>query len=172
MDDRGQLNDLRTPGYCIELAPRGRGTSTNYCEDHAQDDIREAMADVMANYAVDKDNIILTGVSMGGYGVYRTFHENPKAYKALAVFSGHTRMGDINFLEKEYLKSFKDVEIFIYHGGRDRNCPTEETLEIVELLKDAGAKVGFHLEEDKGHDMPSPKTLSAYYDWLKKMLAK
>ena len=172
VDDRGQLNDLRTPGYCIELAPRGRGTSTNYCEDHAQDDIREAMADVMANYTIDKSNVILTGVSMGGYGVYRTFHENPGAFKALAVFSGHTRMGDINFLEKKYLEPFKGVEIFIYHGGRDRNCPTEETLKIVELLKDVGARVDFYLEEEKGHDMPSPKTLAAYYDWLKRMLAK
>ena len=136
-DDRNQLDRAWLPADMIVLAPNGRGTSNWYTRDAAQDDIREAIDDVCANYAVDSARVILAGFSMGGYGVYRTYLENPRRFRALAVFSGLPyaagRPADAPDLLKEGtdLSTFRQVPIFVFHGGRDRNCPIEDTRALV-----------------------------------------
>lgn len=177
MDDRQVLTEKEADPLInfIEFAPFGRGTSNAFSTDHAQDDIREAIDDVIAHYPVDTDRIILAGFSMGGYGVYRTFYENPKIFRALAVFSGHPDLANKcgipgkhpNFLDERYLKPFEGVQIFIFHGGHDKNCPVDLTKKLVEMLKKAGAQVEFYLEEGKGHEMPGEEIYRSYLRWLK-----
>jgi len=158
----------------IVLSPKARGTSNLYCRDNAQDDIREAIADVLENYPVDRSCILLGGFSMGGYGVYRTVYENPSPYKALIIWAGHPNLkgSDIDFLEEKNLAGFRNKEMFIYHGGQDRNCPTEKTLELVEKLKRAGANVEFHYEPELGHQAPGHDTAFALVYWLNKIRQK
>ncbi|MCX6561166.1 MAG: prolyl oligopeptidase family serine peptidase [Candidatus Aminicenantes bacterium] len=153
----------------IVLAPNGRGTSNNYVRDRAQDDIREALADVLGNFSVDEKKIFLGGFSMGGYGVYRTFFENPKPWRGLMVWAGHPRLwgADVDFLDEANLACFAGKEIFVYHGSEDRNCPIELTIELVGKLKKAGAVVEFRLEAGKGHEGPGAETLKAAAAWLK-----
>jgi S-formylglutathione hydrolase FrmB len=58
---------------------------------------------------------------MGGYGALRTFHEQPKLFKAVAVFSGHPNLLNSwqdttvypNILSGQYLASFKNTPVFI-----------------------------------------------------------
>ncbi len=175
-DDRGILSYHQTPEGVIELAPYGRGTSNCFSSDHAQADIQEAIEDVICNYPVDASNIILSGFSMGGYGVLRTFYENPKRYKALAIFSGHPYLASQwlggehpNFLVKKYLKPFKNVPIFISHGKNDRNLPYELYLELVKSLKSSGAKVLSFVDEEGGHNI-TPKMYTEYFKWLRKII--
>lgn len=173
-DDRGALEADWTKGDFIELAPSGRGTSNCYTVDNAQDDIREAINDVIANYPIDTNRIVLAGFSMGGYGVYRTFYEMPERFRALAVFSGIPDLADKwlergehpNFFHPKYLEPFENVEMFIFHGRQDRNAPYEDTERLVSLLREHGAEVRFVVEEDKGHQFPGHETMGAYYDWL------
>jgi predicted esterase len=172
-DERGQLaRGLAGPEF-VAVAPRGRGTSNAFSADHAQDDIREAIADAIANYPVDESRVVLAGFSMGGYGVYRTFWENPKRYRALAVFSGDpsiaTRFlgaGHPDFLDPKYLETFRGIPVFVFHGGKDRNCPIENTRKLVAMLQKAGARVEFHCEEEKGHEAASAETMAAFRNWL------
>ncbi len=176
MDDRRVLKESSEEplNNFIELAPFGRGTSNAYSADHAQDDIREAIDDVIKHYPVDTSRIILSGFSMGGYGVYRTFYESPDRFRALAIFSGHPDLANKygvpgthpNFLQPEYLKPFKDVPIFIFHGKQDRNCPFELTEQLIAALRKAGAKVTFYFEENKGHGRPEKETFKKYLQWL------
>ena len=169
------LKFLVADGF-ICLSPNARGPSNCYSWDNAQDDISEAIDAVCQSYSIDKKKILLTGFSMGGYGVYRTYYETPDKFKALAVFSGHPNVANIwlgeddlypNFTKKEYLKTFKDVPMFIFHGKEDRNCSYETTESIIENLKKAKAKVTFISEEDKGHEPPDEKTIQEYYKWVK-----
>lgn len=175
-DDREQLREGFMPDTFLQLAPNGRGTSNFYSTDHAQDDIREAISAVLDNYPVDPDRIILSGFSMGGYGVYRTFTETPQRFRALAIFSGDPSLGRASvgevapdFLDSASLAPFGNVPMFIFHGGRDRNCPIEHTQAMVEKLKAAGARVDFHYEPDKGHESPSAETQKAFHDWLQSL---
>jgi len=168
--------DYLSEGDFIEMAPRGRGPSNAYTRDHAQEDIEEAVAAVIQSYPVDEARIILTGFSMGGYGVYRTFYEHPERYRALAVFSGAPDLGNDyfpgeghpNFLEDRYLEKFKGLPIFVFHGLEDRNCPFPVTRELVGKLERIGAKVELVTEPGAGHQRPGPETLKGYREWLKK----
>lgn len=160
----------------IEVFPNGRGTSNLYCTDESQVDIREAISDVVENYPVDTSKIILSGFSMGGYGVYRTFYEKPGIYRALAVFSGHPNLPSVwlgdgypDFLKENYLAVFKGKKLFIFHGTQDRNCPFELTLKLVDKLKNAGAEIEF-VSEETGHSQPPDKSRQKFLEWLSDVL--
>ncbi len=167
-------------GKCIGLGPYGRGPSNAFSVDNAQEDIAEAIDAVTENYPIDNSNIFLSGFSMGGYGVYRTFYETPEKYKALVVLSGHPNMANKwlpdgnhpNFFEDKYLEPFKDVPMFIFHGKKDRNCYFSQTEKLVEKLKTAGADVQFEVDDNKGHEQPGNMIKFKYGRWLKKMLKK
>jgi dipeptidyl aminopeptidase/acylaminoacyl peptidase len=177
-DDRDELTRPWLPAGCLLVAPRGRGTSTWYAIDHAQDDIRETVEDVMRQYSVDRSRVVLAGFSMGGYGVYRTQVQDPSRYRALAVFSGSARArgvstaGAPDFLAAGTdLAAFARIPLFVFHGGKDRNCPIEETRALVDRLKTAGADVTFVLEQDKGHESAGASTLAAFQGWFDRVLA-
>jgi predicted esterase len=170
--------DFLTEGDCIALGPRGRGPSNAFARDHAQEDIEEAIAAVIESYPIDTQRIILTGFSMGGYGVYRTFHEHPERYRALAVFSGHPGLAAAyfpgeshpNFLNEDILKKFAGMPMFIFHGRQDRNCPIAVTEQLVKKLEAIGAKVNLVIEDGAGHQRPGPETLKLYREWLRKVI--
>ena len=172
--------DYLSDGDSIELAPRGRGPSNAYTRDHAQEDIEEAVAAVIQSYPIDETRMILTGFSMGGYGVYRTFYEHPGRYKALAVFSGHPDIGNVyfpgeghpNFLEEKSLTKFKGRPVFIFHGREDRNCPFAMTQELAAKLERAGAKVELVTEAGAGHQRPGSEAIVRYHAWLKRVAGK
>jgi len=168
------------PDGFIALGPKGRGPSNWYSWDNAQTDIAEAIRSVQSNLPIDKRNIFLMGFSMGGYGVYRTFYENPETYRAIAIFSGipRVRWGGpedaqlIDFNDENHLERFSGVPIFIFHGKRDLNVPFEETRQFVDTLRRTGALVEFHTEEDKGHESPSEETIRAFHRWIEIVIEK
>lgn len=164
------------PEGFIALAPNGRGPSNCYTWDNAQTDISEVIDAVIRSYRVDEDNIFLSGFSMGGYGVYRTYYETPGKFKALAVFSGNPNIANQwssgeniypDFTQQKYLKIFNNIPIFIFHGEEDRNCSFETTQQIIEKLSNAGANVKFVSEEDKGHEPPEEETVNIFHKWIK-----
>jgi predicted esterase len=164
-------------GY-IALGPRGRGPSNLWTMDNAQDDVAEAIGAVEASYPIDSTRIVLAGFSMGGYGVYRTFYETPTKFRALVVLSGSPDMATRwtgndrlpDFTRPQYLRPFRGVPIFVFHGGQDRNVPFVGTAAFVEQLKAAGARVEFHVEDDKGHESPGDATVQALFAWLRKVV--
>jgi predicted esterase len=168
------------PDGFIALGPFGRGPSNGFARDHAQDDIAEAIAAVVKTYPVDTTNIILSGFSMGGYGVYRTFYETPSKYKAIAIFSGGPDMGERyapdtsppDFRDAENLKSFRNIPVFIFHGEQDMNVPIEATRDLVAKLRNAGARVEARIEPDKGHESPSREGIEMFKEWVGQVLNK
>lgn len=172
VDDRNAPVEYLSQGGLIALGPNGRGPTTAYCRDNAQVDIREVIEEVCKEFPVDRENIILAGFSMGGYGVYRSHLETPDKFRALAVFSGHPNLsyGDIDFLEGDQINVFKGKDIFVFHGDLDRNCPIERTLKMVDKLKAAGANVEFHLQEGIGHSPAGPAIQMAFKSWVRKIV--
>lgn len=175
-DDRVLSKTSFIPEGFIILAPNGRGTSNCYEGYLPQKDIEESIIDVINNYNIDTTKIILSGFSMGGYGVYRTYYENPKRYKALAILSGHPNLArswgyfdGINFLEEINLVKFKNVPIYIFHGKNDINCPFELTEELFNKLKKNGCNVVFEIEET-GHGNMNLNSRNNYYHWLKEQI--
>ncbi|MFA5012742.1 MAG: prolyl oligopeptidase family serine peptidase [Ignavibacteria bacterium] len=173
---RGVLGII--PKDFIAAGPLGRGKSNAYSRDNAQDDIAEVINAVTEDYNADTTRILLTGFSMGGYGVYRTFYETPNKYKALAVFSGGPNIGSRyapaelapDFTDEKNLGSFKNVPIFIFHGEKDLNVTLQATLDFVNKMKMTGAKIELLTEPDKGHEFPGIATVEKYLRWVENVM--
>ena len=157
------------------IAPYGRGPRNAFSREHAQEDIREAVADALSEYPIDPRRLVLSGFSMGGYGVYRTLYENPKMYAAASVFSGHPELSSKyapgvaspDFRRPEFLKPLRGANIAVIHGGRDRNCPVELTTNLVARMKRSGIPVLFLLDRQAGHEPPrDPAIIEKYRCWL------
>lgn len=192
-DDQGQLTKFSFPDDYFVLAVNGRGVSNAYGTKAAQEDIKDAVADVSKIYPINTKKIILTGFSMGGYGVYRTYYETPETYAGLAAFSGAADLINLyigyaaaagfkdeaerefqgcirpNFLQDEYLPPFKNAQIFIFHGVEDNSTSFADAKLLAEKFQTIGAEVTTCFEEGLGHEYPSPKTIQTYFDWVTKL---
>lgn len=170
----GVLNLFPTGEYIL-LGPRGRGPSNCWSAEHAQEDIAEAIEAVCRSYPVDRERIILTGFSMGGYGVLRTHAQTPGRFAALAIFSGGPDIGPRwlgpghpDFRDPANLATFREMPVFIFHGGQDRNVPFATTVKLVEDLRAAGAQVEFVTDPQRGHEQPGREQVIAFGDWLRR----
>jgi len=171
-DDRGMLESLELPDNFLAMAPRARGTSHVYVQDLAQEDIQEAIDDMITNYPVDSDRIVLAGFSMGGYGALRAFYQTPSRFRSVAVFSGHPSLPakwgvegqHPDFLDPKYLKPFKGKNLFIAHGRKDQNLPFDVAERMVRALEAAGTTVQF-VPDDTGHET-STQTRKLFLQWL------
>ncbi|NOU62006.1 prolyl oligopeptidase family serine peptidase [Marinifilum caeruleilacunae] len=177
VDEQKILDKSRSNGKFIELAPFARDMFNCYTSDSSQKDILEAIKDVSMNFNVDTSKIIIAGFSMGAYGALRTFYENPKLYKGVAVFAGHPYLASNwlddehpNFLEQEYLQVFTNKPVFIFHGEKDGSLPVKLIEEMAKELQKAGAKVSLRIDKEKGHEYPAKTTIEKYYHWLDKTI--
>jgi predicted peptidase len=108
---------------------------------------------------VDKDRVILTGLSMGGYSTWGLLAAYPDLAAAAVPICGG---GDPTKAEK-----FKHVPIHVYHGTKDTAVPQKKSDEMVEALKKAGGKPEYTIFPDAGHD----SWTAAYadeklYEWM------
>ncbi|MGQ1945478.1 prolyl oligopeptidase family serine peptidase [Geofilum sp. OHC36d9] len=179
VNEQNLLNKQRSNGNFIELAPLARDMYNCFSSDSSQNDIIEAIEDVISNFSVDTSNIIIGGFSMGGYGALRTYYEHPDLYKGVAVFAGYPYLASNwldgehpNFLKKNYISKFIGKPVFIYHGKKDGSLPVDLIKKMSTELENVGAKVTLIISEDKGHEYPDKETNEKYFEWLDKVIGK
>ncbi len=172
-DDRGQLDKSRGPEGWIQVAVNGRGVSNCYSSPEALSDVKEVLEEVKALCPVDERRIFLAGFSMGGYGTYRLAQENPGLFRGLAVFSGDPSLGrkwlgkgHPDFLQPGMAQAFRGLDLFVFHGSADLNCPFEATREFVQRLRESGARVEFVVGDGLGHGSLPPAVETRYFRWL------
>lgn len=178
-DEQNILDLPRSNGSYIELAPFARDKYYAFAHEYSQKDIMEAIGDVQRNFSVNDQCIVIAGFSMGGYGALRTFYENPGMYKGVAVFAGHPNLANEwmdghypNFLDDNYLKVFKGVPVFIYHGDKDAGLDINLMKEAGEKLEKVGAELTLAFVPEKGHQYPDEPTNELYFEWLKDIANK
>ncbi|MBI1924098.1 prolyl oligopeptidase family serine peptidase [Candidatus Poribacteria bacterium] len=99
---------------------------------------------IVAKYAVDKDRIYLTGLSMGGYGTWRLATEYPERFAAIAPICGGGA--------PEKACVLKEMPVWVFHGAKDTVVKPEESEKMVEALKACGGDVRFTFYPDANHD--------------------
>ena len=171
--DEGLLNANRSGGEFIEIAPFARDKFRAYTSEESQKDILEAIEDASKYFNVDRNNIIIGGFSMGGYGALRTFYENPEMYKGVVVHAGHPDLANYwlggnhpNFLNSDYLKPFKGKRVFVYHGKKDGSLPVSKIEEMINEMKKMKIDVTYSIVEENGHEYPDKNTNEMYFNWL------
>lgn len=163
-------------GYIV-VAPNGMGVSNCFSTKESQQDIKESVEDVIKEFSIDTSKVVLSGFSMGGYGVLRTFYENPARYAAIAILSGHPDLANKmasknnpNFLDKVYLISFSKVPVFIYHSKDDLNCPYILMKSFAENLRESNSNITFVDDYDRGHGSMSSEAEKSYNTWLNNLI--
>lgn len=121
----------------------------------------DLLDDVATKYRIDPDRVYLTGLSMGGYGVWELAAQHPDRFAAIVPICGAGGVADAPRL--------KNLPTWVFHGMKDHEVPFNRSAEMVDALKQAGGRVKFTPYPDLGHDCWT----KAYdnpelYEWLLK----
>ncbi|QJW99051.1 alpha/beta hydrolase-fold protein [Frigoriglobus tundricola] len=101
--------------------------------------------EVTATYRVNKDQVYVTGMSMGGMGTWALAASKPDRFAAIVPICGGGNPADA--------KKLKDLPIRIFQGGKDPIVRPQTAEAMLKALKDAGAKdVDLKVYPDAGHD--------------------
>jgi len=181
VDDRNSLRLIDyIEGNYIKLAPKTRGVSHYFGKQETLIDIVEAISDMKLNYNIDENAIILSGFSMGGYGVYRTYMEYPTIFKGLAILSGEPKLNFfvklitkgkfVNFLKQKYIQIFKQIPIFIFHGTLDKSCSYDDTAFFVERLRGLHGEVEFYNDKVGHKKLENQEIIEKFNQWLQRII--
>ncbi|GGH03980.1 prolyl oligopeptidase family serine peptidase [Silvibacterium dinghuense] len=125
----------------------------------------------------DRDRTYLTGLSLGGYGVYELARSHPHRFAALVPVSGGVfwsykpdRWKEAATLPGEYARTIGRTPVWIFHGSDDNVVQVKQAQLMYEALKLSGGNVRFwqfagwrHNAWDKAYGLPElPKWLLAH----------
>lgn len=151
---------------CLLLVPYGR-RNTDF-QGIGEEDILASTAEVCKWYPVDPDRIYLSGVSMGGMGVWNLALRHPGMYAAVTPMCGQTDMFRWWRWDREQTEPWKrwliewdnaldqvpsvrNQHIFVQHGLQDNLIPVEQTKLMVAAAEQAGTPIKAYYFPDEGH---------------------
>jgi predicted peptidase len=100
--------------------------------------------EIEAKYAIDRDRIYLTGLSLGGFGTWDWAMAEPNRFAAIAPICGRG--------EVRGAKRIKQIPAWVFHGDKDEAVPLKDSKDMVEALEKAGGKPKLTIYPDTGHD--------------------
>ncbi|MBU1078415.1 MAG: prolyl oligopeptidase family serine peptidase [Spirochaetes bacterium] len=113
------------------------------------DDIVALLSKIEADYRVDSRRIYLTGLSMGGDGVWHFAAFYPDHFSAIVPICGSASPF---FGFPERVKKIVNIPIWVFHGAKDNIVPVKESKNLVRLLKKYNGNVKFTIYPKAGHD--------------------
>lgn len=121
--------------------------------------LHAVLEDVAERYTVDADRVYLTGMSMGGFGVWDLAMEFPDRFAALAPVCAHGNPSGVCAL--------RHVPVWAFHGARDDVVSLAGAQQLVDRLRACGGDVRFTVYPDAGHDAWTETYANpALYEWL------
>lgn len=128
------------------------------------DELYLLLQEVKNEYAVDNKRIYLTGISMGGYGVWGLASKYPDEFAALVPICGGWE--NLNSILK-----LIDIPIWVFHGALDNIVPVDESIRLVKFLKQHNANIKLTIYPDLAHDSWTPTYQNdELYKWLLKQV--
>ncbi len=114
---------------------------------------------ITAEYAVDPNRLYLTGLSLGGQGVWYLAARNPERFAALVPVCGRSN--------PKAAVNLKDLPVWVFHGAADDTVPVNESEKMVAALKEAGGNVKFTAYPGVGHNSwAKAYSEPELYSWL------
>ena len=128
----------------------------------------------------DADRVYLTGISMGGYGVWELALEAPSRFAALVPVCGAvkavsderalyvTEVADAPDPYRAIAERLRDMPVWIFHGGRDDVVPPRDDRLLAAAFRAAGAKDARYTELPEANHNSWDETYrsAAMWDWL------
>jgi len=153
----------------IVLSPHLKGEigETYWIGEETIDSLFTLLDEIQAAYSVDPKRIYLTGVSIGGNGVWEIGLRYPGRFAALVPVMGF--VGDTSgFRVPENICDLKDTPVWAFHGAIDPIVPLQAEEDLVNALKACGGNVQFTVYPDGDHDI-SGRVYNhnpEFYEWL------
>jgi dienelactone hydrolase len=112
-----------------------------------------------AEFHGDPARTYLTGLSMGGYGVWELARLHPHRWAAIAIASGGIfwsyepeRWQESSVLPGEYAAALGRTPIWLFHGSFDPVVAPRQDELMFDAFKAAGGNIRFWLYQGLGHD--------------------
>lgn len=121
-----------------------------------------ALKKTIRQESVDRKRVYISGLSMGGFGVFEIVSRAPKMFAAALPICGG---GDV----KHYSKKVKRIPFWVFHGADDPIVDVRYSREMVEKLKLLGVSVKY--AEYRGVKHNSWDNAFAEPDFLKWMFS-
>lgn len=122
--------------------------------------VEALISSVMEQYSVDPRRIYLTGLSMGGFGVWELAVSDPERYAALVPISGGSRVPDS-------LCTVAELPAWVFHGQLDDVVPVDESRAVVRELEACGGSPTYTEYPEARHDAWTQTYANpSLYDWL------
>lgn len=140
---------------CITVSPQCKN---GYAWSPAQ--LMLLLDHIEKNYKVARNQIYVSGLSMGGFGTWMCLAEAPKRFAAAMPICGGAK--------PEWAEKYLDIPIWDFHGTKDPVVPFALSETIVNAVKEkGGTKINLTAYEGGGHDAwtqtyENPKV----YEWL------
>ena len=118
-----------------------------------------AIEAVIQDYNVDVNRVSLTGLSMGGYGVWFYGAARNDFWSAVVPIAGGGRLSDADELA--------EVPVWAFHNRYDRTVEVDETRRMVAAVRAAGGDVLYTEFEARGHNAWDPAYANpAVINWM------
>ena len=124
------------------------------------DAVLQMLQKTLSEESVDTSRILLTGLSMGGFGSFDLAIRQPQLFAAVAPICGAAdpkRVGEL-----------KGIPIWVAHGDQDQAVPVERSRSAVSALREAGAQPVYIEFPGVGHNSwtPSYEDFDGLVPWL------
>lgn len=109
------------------------------------------------DFGGNPDRTYLTGISLGGYGVWTLARLQPQRFAALVPVCGGIGRDTATAPYAETARQFRDKPVWIFHGAKDDAVPPDQSRRIAAELKRIGARDARYTEfPDVGHNAWDP----------------
>jgi predicted peptidase len=121
--------------------------------------LAELLDEIEDNYAVDPDRVYVTGLSMGGYGVWALAIAYPQRFAAIAPICGGGNPWAVS--------AIRHLPVWAFHGDQDRAVPIEDGRAMVDAHRACGGNAHFTVYPGVGHDSWTQTYANPeLYNWL------
>lgn len=148
----------------ITIIPQSEKRTWNASSDDGKRAL--AMLDaVMKEYKCDENRLILSGLSMGGYGTWSIATAHPAKWAAIVPVCGGGSPSEA--------AKIKDIPCWCFHGDKDTAVKVEKSREMIAALKNAGAEPKYTEYPGVGHNSwDKAYATNELYEWLLKQKKK
>ena len=119
--------------------------------------LKSFIENIVNVYSVNTDIIYLCGLSMGGFGTWYTAMAYPELFAAIAPCCGGGMAWNADVLK---------MPIWTFHGKEDTVVSPNQTLEMIEKLKDINPNFKYTLYDGVGHDSWTKAFSEELLEWL------
>ncbi len=135
----------------IILLPQCR--SGSYWSDPVMEKmVMKSLTPTVEEFNADEKRIYLTGVSMGGYGVWHLASQFPRKFAALISICGGSSISKGDRFDA-LAKKVGKAPAWLFHGADDVIVPVTESRQIAAALKANGGSVKYNEYENVGHNV-------------------